>query len=144
MESLIGVFLSAFLAATILPLSSEVVLTTFYAAGGGSAYSLWLVASVGNVLGALVNWWLGRYLLHWQDRKWFPFKADQLTKAENWFGRFGKWSLLLAWVPLIGDPLTFIAGFLRVNVWLFLVLVTIGKAGRYAAVLWLASSVLQP
>lgn len=142
MENLTGVFLSAFLAATILPFSSEVVLTAFYAAGGVSALSLWLVASIGNVLGALVNWWLGRYLLHWQDRKWFPFKPGQLTRAENWFGRFGKWSLLMAWVPVIGDPLTFIAGLLRVNVWVFLVLVSIGKAGRYAAVLWLADSVL--
>jgi len=144
MQSLTGVFLSAFLAATILPFSSEIVLTAFYAAGGGEAFTLWLVASAGNVLGALVNWWLGRYLLHWQDRQWFPFKADQLGRAERWFGRFGIWSLLLAWVPVLGDPLTFVAGLLRVNVWVFLVLVTIGKAGRYAAVLWLASGMLQP
>ena len=142
MESLTGVFLSAFLAATILPFSSEIVLTAFYAAGGGEAVTLWLVASAGNVLGALVNWWLGRYLLHWQDRKWFPFKPDQLGRAENWFGRFGTWSLLLAWVPLVGDPLTFVAGLLRVNVWVFLVLVTIGKAGRYAAVLWVADGIM--
>ncbi|MBC8269858.1 MAG: DedA family protein [Rhodospirillaceae bacterium] len=143
MESLSGVFMSAFLAATILPFSSEIVLTAFYAAGSGEAVTLWLVASAGNVLGALVNWWLGRYLLHWQDRKWFPFKPDQLGRAENWFGRFGQWSLLLAWVPLVGDPLTFVAGLLRVNVWVFLVLVTIGKAGRYAAVLWLADGIIQ-
>ncbi|NQU57338.1 MAG: DedA family protein [Rhodospirillales bacterium] len=142
MESLTGVFISAFLAATILPFSSEIVLTAFYAGGGGDMLSLWLVASAGNVLGALVNWWLGRYLLHWQDRKWFPFKPNQLGRAEHWFGRFGVWSLLLAWVPVIGDPLTFIAGLLRVNVWVFLVLVTIGKAGRYAAVLWLADGML--
>jgi membrane protein YqaA with SNARE-associated domain len=142
MESLTGVFMSAFLAATILPFSSEIVLTAFYAAGGGEAVTLWLVASAGNVLGALVNWWLGRYLLHWQDRKWFPFKPDQLGRAENWFGRFGQWSLLLAWVPVVGDPLTFIAGLLRVNVWVFLVLVTIGKAGRYAAVLWVADGIM--
>lgn len=143
MQSLTGVFLSAFLAATILPFSSEIVLTGFYAAGGGGALILWLVASAGNVLGALVNWWLGRYLLHWQDRKWFPFKADQLGRANAWFSRYGVWSLLMAWVPVIGDPLTFVAGMLRVNVWLFLVLVAIGKAGRYAAVLWLADGVLK-
>lgn len=142
MEGIAGVFLSAFLAATILPFSSEIVLGAFYAAGGGGAVVLWLVASAGNVLGALVNWWLGRYLLHWQGRKWFPFKQRQLDRAESWFGRFGVWSLLLAWVPVIGDPLTFAAGFLRVNVWLFLVLVTIGKAGRYAVVLWLADGVM--
>ncbi len=78
MEGLASVFLSAFLAATILPFSSEIVLGAFYVAGGGEAFSLWLVASVGNVLGALVNWGLGRYLLHWRDRKWFPFNANQL------------------------------------------------------------------
>ena len=142
MESIVSVFLSAFLAATILPFSSEIVLSAFYAAGGGEAVTLWLVASAGNVLGALVNWGLGRYLLHWQDRKWFPFKTDQLARAEAWFGRFGVWSLLMAWVPVIGDPLTFAAGFLRVNVGLFLILVTIGKAGRYAVVLWLANGIL--
>ncbi len=137
-DSLAGVFFSAFLAATILPLSSEVVLGALYAAGGGGALSLWLVASLGNVLGAVVNWGLGRYLLHWRDRKWFPFSEKQLAGAEAWFRRYGVWSLLLAWVPVIGDPLTFAAGFLRVNLWLFLPLVAIGKAGRYAAVLWLA------
>ncbi len=142
MESLISVFLSAFLAATILPFSSEIVLSAFYVAGGGEAFSLWLVASVGNVLGALVNWGFGRYLLHWRDRKWFPFNANQLERVGGWFQRYGVWSLLMAWVPVIGDPLTFAAGFLRVNVWLFLVLVTIGKAGRYAAVLWVVDGVV--
>ena len=142
MESLASVFLSAFLAATILPFSSEIVLSAFYVAGSGEAFSLWLVASVGNVLGALVNWGFGRYLLHWRDRKWFPFNANQLGRAGGWFQRYGVWSLLMAWVPVIGDPLTFAAGFLRVNVWLFLVLVTIGKAGRYAAVLWVVDGVV--
>ncbi len=142
MESLASVFLSAFLAATILPFSSEIVLSAFYASGNGEAFNLWLVASAGNVLGALVNWGLGRYLLHWQGRKWFPFKAVQLKRARDWFSRYGVWSLLMAWVPVIGDPLTFAAGFLRINVWLFLVLVTIGKAGRYAAVLWLTDGVI--
>ena len=142
MESITGVFLSAFLAATILPFSSELVLSAVYGAGDGDAVTLWLVASTGNVLGALVNWALGRHLLHWQDRKWFPFKACQLKRADVWFQRYGVWTLLIAWVPVVGDPLTFVAGFLRVNVWLFLTLVSIGKAGRYMAVLWLTESVL--
>ncbi len=140
MQSLAGVFFAAFLAATILPFSSEAVLAAFYAAGGGEAVVLWLVASLGNVLGAVVNWGLGRYLLHWQGARWFPFSQRQLGRAEAWFSRYGVWSLLLAWVPLIGDPLTVAAGMLRVNFWLFLVLVSIGKAGRYAAVLWVADA----
>jgi membrane protein YqaA with SNARE-associated domain len=140
MESITGVFLSAFLAATILPFSSEIILSAFYGAGDSDVLTLWLVASTGNVLGALVNWALGRHLLHWQDRKWFPFKANQLQRADVWFQRYGVWTLLMAWMPVVGDPLTFVAGFLRVNVWLFLILVTIGKAGRYIAVLWLTGT----
>ena len=142
MESITGVFLSAFLAATILPFSSEIVLSAFYGAGDSDAVTLWLVASTGNVLGALVNWALGRHLLHWQDRKWFPFKVDQLQRTEVWFQRYGVWTLLMAWVPVVGDPLTFVAGLLRINVWLFLILVTIGKTGRYMAVLWLTGRML--
>ena len=140
MESLAGVFFAAFLAATILPFSSEAVLAAFYAAGGGDAVMLWAVASLGNVLGAVLNWGLGRYLLHWQGRRWFPFSRDQLNRAEAWFSRYGVWSLLLAWVPIIGDPLTFAAGIMRVRLPLFLILVSIGKAGRYAAVLWAADA----
>jgi membrane protein YqaA with SNARE-associated domain len=142
MGSITGVFLSAFLAATILPFSSEIVLSAVYGAKDGDAVTLWLVASTGNVLGALVNWALGRYLLHWQDRKWFPFKVHQLQRAEVWFQHYGVWTLLLAWLPLVGDPLTFIAGLLRINIWLFLILVSISKAGRYMVVLWLTGSML--
>jgi len=140
MESIIGVFLSAFLAATILPFSSEIVLSALYGAGDSTAVLLLVVATTGNVLGSLVNWALGRYLLHWQDHKWFPFNVNQLCKASVWFQRYGVWILLLAWLPVVGDPLTFVAGLLRVNLWIFLILVTIGKAGRYIAVLWLTGS----
>jgi len=142
MKGIIGLFLSALLAATILPFSSEAVLATMLAADLGDAWLLWGVASAGNILGALVNWWLGGYCLHWQDRPWFPFKPNQLDKAHQWFERYGVWSLLLAWVPIIGDPLTFAAGFLRINVLVFLVLVGIGKAGRYAVVILAAQGVL--
>ena len=101
-----------------------------------------MIATTGNVLGSFVNWALGRYLLHWQDHKWFPFSANQLCKANAWFQRYGVWILLMAWLPIVGDPLTFVAGLLRVNVWLFLILVTIGKAGRYIAVLWLTGNLV--
>jgi membrane protein YqaA with SNARE-associated domain len=142
MESIIGVFLSAFLAATILPFSSEIVLSTLYGVGDSSAILLLVVATTGNVLGSLVNWAFGQYLLHWQDHKWFPFSANQLRKANVWFQRYGTWTLLMAWLPVVGDPLTFVAGLLRVNVWLFLILVTIGKAARYTAVLWLTVKIV--
>lgn len=142
MEGYLGLFLSAFLAATVLPFSSEAVLVGLMAAGGYEATGLWWVASLGNVLGAVVNWVLGRFCLHWRDRRWFPVDKENLDRAGRWFSRYGVWSLLLAWVPIIGDPLTFAAGILRVNFWLFLILVAIGKAGRYAVVILAAQGLL--
>lgn len=134
-EGYAALFLSAFLAATILPFSSEVLLLGMATSGDWANLSLFLFATSGNVSGSVVNWGLGRFFLHWQDRRWFPVKAAQLAKAENWFNRFGVWTLLLAWVPIVGDPLTVVAGVLRVRFGLFLLLVTIGKAGRYAVLL---------
>ena len=135
MEGYVGLFLSALLAATVLPFSSEAVLVGLMAAADYYMIWLWFLASLGNVLGAAVNWGLGRFCLRWQDRRWFPVDKEKLDRAGRWFSRYGVWSLLLAWVPIIGDPLTFAAGVLRVNFWLFLLLVSIGKAGRYAVVI---------
>jgi len=142
MEGYLGLFFSALLAATILPFSSEAVLAALYAVDRYDAVLLWLVASVGNTLGGLVNWVLGRFCLHWRDRRWFPVTPGQLQRAQGWFGRYGTWSLLFAWLPVVGDPLTFAAGVMRVNVWVFLVLVGIGKAARYALVLLAAKGIL--
>ena len=141
MEGYLGLFSTAFLAATILPFSSEAVLAGLIAFDRYDPWLLWLAASSGNTLGALLNWFLGRFCLHWQDHRWFPDTPGQLMRAQSWFKRHGVWSLLLAWVPVVGDPLTFAAGLMRVNVWLFLVLVAMGKAGRYAVVLTLAQGV---
>lgn len=137
----LGLFLSAFIAATLLPLYSEAVIVALSGAGGFDAVLLVAVATAGNTLGAVVNWALGRYLLYWQDRKWFPFRPAQLEKASRWFRHYGEWSLLLAWAPVVGDPLTFVAGVMRVHIVPFLILVTIGKAGRYAVLVWLTESV---
>lgn len=129
-------FISSFLAATILPFYSEVLLIGMVREG---SYPLWLlvcVASIGNTLGALVNWALGRYLLHFQGRKWFYFKPEQLHRWQAWFNRFGKWSLLFSWAPVGGDPLTFIAGVMRVNWLVFLILVGLGKTLRYVVIVY--------
>ena len=142
MEGYVGLFLSALLAATVLPFSSEAVLVGLMAAGDYDMIWLWFLASLGNVLGAAVNWGLGRFCLRWQDRRWFPVDKEKLDRAGRWFSRYGVWSLLLAWVPFIGDPLTFAAGVLRVNFWLFLLLVSNGKAGRYAVVILAAQGFL--
>jgi len=132
-----GLFLSAFLAATVLPFSSEAVLAGLCAAkGGAEAGALLATASAGNTLGSFANFLLGRFFIHWRGARWFPITAEWLDRAGAWFRRFGSWSLLFAWVPVVGDPLTVAASILRVNVWLFLILVGIGKSARYVAVLW--------
>jgi len=137
----LGLFLSAFLAATLLPIYSEAVIIALTSAGGFDAVLLVAVATVGNTLGSVVNWILGKSFLHWSDRKWFPFSQRQLDRGSEWFRRYGEWSLLLAWTPVIGDPLTFVAGVLRVRLVPFLVLVGIGKLARYAILVWLTEAV---
>jgi len=133
---LMTLFLAAFLSATLLPGSSEVLLVTLQMQGYDMV-ALWLVATLGNTLGSCVNYALGRYALHWQHRRWFPVKPAQLEKGQSWFQRYGKWSLLLAWMPIIGDPITLLAGIMRLHVGVFLVLTTLGKAARYAVILGL-------
>lgn len=129
-------FGSAFLAATILPFYSEVVLFSLLR-DGGDPVALVLVATLGNTLGAVVNWVLGLYLLHFQDRRWFYFSRQQIDKAQRWYQRYGFWSLLFAWLPIGGDALTLIAGIMKVRLWLFLLLVGAGKGLRYVSVVFI-------
>ncbi len=136
MDAYLGLFFSAFLAATLVPAYSEIMFAGLVAAGY-DPLTLWAWASVGNTLGSAVNWGLGRYLLHFQDRRWFPFKPESLEMSQRWFRKFGVWSLLLAWMPVGGDALTFIAGIMRIHFGLFLLLTFIGKATRYAILLGL-------
>ena len=134
MAGYLGLFATALLAATLIPVSSEAVLAALSVADGAELVLLGAVASLGNTLGAVVNWVLGRYCLHWQDRRWFPVSAATLARASDRFRRFGLWSLLFAWLPVIGDPLTFVAGILRVNFWVFVILTGTGKTARYAVI----------
>ena len=118
-----------------MPFSSEALLVGMQVSGGFPVAGLLLAASLGNTLGSVANWGLGRFCLHWRDRKWFPVKPRELDRASAWFGRYGMGSLLLAWVPVVGDPLTLAAGVLRVRFLPFLLLVAIGKTARYAVLL---------
>lgn len=131
--ALFGLFASAFLSATILPGSSEVVLFGLLAADYDAAL-LVLVATVGNVCGAVVNWAIGVGLEHYRDRKWFPVSGEKLERAKGWYHRWGRWSLLLSWVPLAGDALTVAAGVMREPLWSFVVLVALAKGARYVVV----------
>ncbi|PDT81898.1 MULTISPECIES: YqaA family protein [Sinorhizobium] len=127
----LGLFLVAFGAATVLPFQSEPLLVGLLASGKFSTAWLLVVATIGNVLGAVFNWVLGLFIDRFHDRPWFPVKPSSLTKASGWYRRYGRWSLLLSWMPLIGDALTVLAGVLREPLWSFLLLVTVAKAGRY-------------
>ncbi|MBN9080664.1 MAG: hypothetical protein BGP04_20540 [Rhizobiales bacterium 62-17] len=127
-------FATAFLAATILPFSSEVVLAGYLATSDRPWAMLIAVASLGNVLGSITNWILGRGLTAFRNKRWFPVDAAALARAEGWYHRYGRWSLLLSWVPVIGDPLTVIAGFLREPLWIFVLIVGAVKVARYLAV----------
>lgn len=129
-----GLFLSALVAATILPAQSEIVLASLLQGGAYSTALLLLSASVGNVLGALINYGLGRGAMTFQERRWFPVSAAALIRAEAWYRRYGRWSLLLSWAPIIGDPITVAAGLMRERVAVFLALVTLAKVGRYLVV----------
>ena len=129
-----GLFLAAFVAATIFPFQSELALVGLLATDDYSVAMLVIVASIGNTLGSVVNWLLGRGVNTFRDRRWFPVKPEQLDKAVGWYRRYGQWSLLLSWAPFIGDPLTVAAGVLREPFWMFLLLVAIAKTGRYLVV----------
>jgi membrane protein YqaA with SNARE-associated domain len=126
-----SLFASALVAATILPMQSEAVLTVLLIAGEALVFWLLVVATVGNVLGSVINWILGRYILRFQQWRWFPASPAQLANAQEWYARWGLWSLLASWVPVVGDPLTVMAGVMRVRLLPFLILVTLAKAGRY-------------
>ena len=128
-----GLFMAALIAATIFPMQSEAILVSLIATGNYSTTALLTVASIGNTLGAAVNWILGRYIGRFSDRRWFPATPDRLARAEAWYRKYGKWSLLFSWLPIGGDALTVIAGALRVPLPTFLLLVFIGKAVRYLA-----------
>ncbi|MFA5677898.1 MAG: YqaA family protein [Pseudomonas sp.] len=133
----LGLFLSSFIAATFLPLQSELVLVSLLLTERFSVAGLFAVATLGNVLGSLVNWVLGLYLLRWQHSRWFPVSAEQLARAQQGYRKYGFWSLLLSWMPVIGDPLTLAAGVMREPLWRFLVMVSLAKAGRYLVLILL-------
>ena len=117
--------------ATIVPFGSEIYLMSLFLTDKYNTLLLLTVASAGNILGSVFNWICGFYASYFMKKKWFPLKKKQIEKASKIFSKYGKWSLLLSWVPFIGDPLTFIAGSLKYPLIPFLILVSIGKIGRY-------------
>ena len=127
----LSLFTISFLAATILPFSSELILASMLSIENYNRTLLIISSSLGNILGSVFNWVLGFYFIKLQNKKWFPFNEKQISKSSLWFEKYGKWSLLFAWVPIIGDPLTFVAGTMKTKFFIFLILVGIGKISRY-------------
>ncbi|MEE4632911.1 YqaA family protein [Pseudomonas alliivorans] len=133
-SSYFGLFMAALGAATLLPMQSETVLAGMLLSQAYPAAVLLLVATAGNVLGSVLNWLLGRSIIRLRHKRWFPASEAQLEKAQRFYLTYGYWSLLLSWVPLIGDPLTVIAGVLREPLWRFVLIVTLAKGARYLMV----------
>ena len=129
--ALLVLFTICFLAATVVPAQSELVLAAMLLSGRYDIALLIAVATAGNTLGSFANWLLGRFIESFRDRSWFPISPPTLARAEAWYGKWGIWSLLLSWAPVIGDGLTLVAGMLRVRLLPFLLLVVIAKGGRY-------------
>jgi membrane protein YqaA with SNARE-associated domain len=127
-----GLFMAAFLAATLLPAQSEALLAALLLGGHYPALALVVVAGAGNVAGSLVNYTLGRGIARFSGRRWWPVSPAALARAQGFYARHGRWVLLLSWLPVVGDPLTLVAGILRERLAVFLLLVAAGKVGRYA------------
>lgn len=134
LSSYFGLFMAALGAATLLPMQSETVLAGMLLSQAYPAAVLLSVATAGNVLGSILNWLLGRSIIRLRHKRWFPASEAQLEKAQRFYLKYGYWSLLLSWVPLIGDPLTLIAGVLREPPWRFVLIVTVAKGVRYLLV----------
>ena len=131
MVELGALFIAALVAATLVPAQSEALMVALIAAGEHATVLLVAIASLGNVLGSIINWWLGRQVDRFKDRRWFPASPAALARARDRYHRWGRWSLLAAWVPIVGDPLTVVAGIMREPLRTFVPLVAIGKVGRY-------------
>ena len=139
----LSLFTIGFMVATIVPFGSEMYFATLLAMNKYNSILLLIAVSIGNILGSVFNWICGFYAAYFLKKKWFPINQNQIDKATNFFINYGKWSLLLAWVPFIGDPITFVAGTLRYSIYPFLLFVSISKIARYLviyfSVLWAVS-----
>ena len=132
--ALLGLFFSAFIAATLFPAQSEIVLVGTLLANVAPVGVLIGVATIGNTLGSVTNWILGRFFINYKEKRWFPVKEKNLIKAENWYKKYGRWTLFLSWLPIIGDPLTLVAGVLREPFLSFVLIVGFSKFARYFVV----------
>ena len=130
----VGLFLAALAAGSILPVPSEAALVAMILTSDDPAWIAVAVATLGNVTGSVINWFMGRGIERLRGTRWFPASEASIERAGRWYHKYGRWSLLLSFIPIIGDPLTIIAGVLKESLWFFMIVVTIAKLGRYVAV----------
>ena len=129
-----GLFGAAFLAATLLPAQSELVLSGLVVAGEHPLWVLILVASIGNTLGAAVNWYIGYHGTRLLKNSRFSISPEKMHRANRWYRKYGRWSLLMSWAPIIGDPLTLIAGVLKEPFRSAMSIILVAKTARYVIV----------
>ena len=130
---LLGLFIGTFLAATVLPFSSDALYIAVLAATKDPVGCL-AVGTVGNWLGSVVTYWMG-WIGRWEwIEKWFKVKRETLEKQKVKIDRYGVWLALLAWVPFIGDVIAIALGFYRTRPWATMVLLLVGKIARF--LLW--------
>lgn len=132
---------SAFTSASLLPGSSEVVLAALWYQQY-EIWLLWLVATVANGAGSVLNWWLGSQVGRFQHKRWFPASPEQILRAQQWSYKFGPYAILFSWLPVVGDPLTVVAGMLRYPLLQFIGLVLLAKGARYGILLLAADTLL--
>ena len=142
LEAYVSLFISSFLSSTILPGHSEITLTTFILLKNYSQFLLIFFASLGNILGSIINWYLGFYITKFISKSWFPFTKIQLDQVSLWYLKYGKWSLFFCWVPVIGDPLTIVAGIFRFPIHIFILIVSFAKTMRYLVIYLLTTNII--
>jgi len=129
-----GLFIVSFLAATLLPLGSEFFVITMILSGYNPLLTF-VTATVGNSLGSITNYYVGRYGANKVCSRYINIDAQKKQKVERIYKKWGSPALFFAWVPIVGDPLTVVAGALNLNLYLFTFWVVLGKAFRYALVI---------
>ncbi|MBJ7551246.1 YqaA family protein [Marinomonas ostreistagni] len=135
-------FLFSFLAATLLPGGSEVLLIGLVGKTPDYSLLLWFFASIGNTLGGMTNWWLGRYFLRFQGHRFFPISKEQLSRVQTWVSRYGMPILVLSWLPVVGDAICLAAGVAKLNGFATAFWIFIGKSLRYAVLVWGTSALV--
>jgi membrane protein YqaA with SNARE-associated domain len=138
----LGLFATSVAAGSFLPLPSEAAFVALLISSDLALWGLLMTATMGNVAGSAINWLLGLGATRFVGRRWFPVSGEGLDRARNWYHRYGRWSLLMSWVPIIGDPLTVAAGLMREPLWSFILIVSVAKFIRYAVLAGVALHVV--